>query len=266
MNFLQVCPLCVLHRQGRGRQDQCRLRGRGRIAEAGSRVLLVSTDPRPTWHVFGQGIGHRITRIAAVPGLDALEIDPDQAAAEYRDRILVPVQAFLSPADLASVTEQLSGACTTEIASFNEFTDLLAGTERTRGYDHVIFDTAPTGHTIRLLRLPGEWTKFIADGRGDTSCLGPMSGLEKSRSTYERALQALADPASTRLVLVARAQTGALTEAARTVDELAEAGVAASHLVINGLVPADPRHDRLADGSGCRRPPLSLTYRPSWLT
>lgn len=250
MNFLQGLPRYAFF-TGKGGVGKTSVACAAAVelAEAGSRVLLVSTDPASNvGHVFGQGIGHRITRIAAVPGLDALEIDPDQAAAEYRDRILVPVQAFLSPADLASVTEQLSGACTTEIASFNEFTDLLAGTERTRGYDHVIFDTAPTGHTIRLLRLPGEWTKFIADGRGDTSCLGPMSGLEKSRSTYERALQALADPASTRLVLVARAQTGALTEAARTVDELAEAGVAASHLVINGLVPADPRHDRLADG------------------
>ncbi|WP_028708628.1 arsenical pump-driving ATPase [Propionicicella superfundia] len=223
------------------------------LAGLGRRVLLVSTDPASNvGHVFGQEIGNSVTPIAAVAGLDGLEIDPEQAAAEYRERTLRPIRDYLSAADLASVTEQLSGACTTEIASFNEFTDLLADTETTCDYDHVVFDTAPTGHTIRLLKLPGEWTRFIDDGRGDTSCLGPMSGLEKSRSTYGRALAALADPGITRLVLVARAQQGALIEAARTVDELAEAGVAATHLVVNGVMPADPDHDPLAEAIRAR--------------
>ncbi len=218
------------------------------LADRGRRVLLVSTDPASNvGQVFGQPVGDRITPITVVPGLDALEIDPEEAAAQYRDRTLAPVRNFLSAADLAAVTEQLSGACTTEIASFNQFTDLLAGTDVTDGYDHVVFDTAPTGHTIRLLQLPGEWTRFIDDGKGDTSCLGPMSGLEKSRSTYGRALATLADPASTRLVLVARAQHSALTEAARTVDELAEAGVQATHLVVNGVMPSGADSDPLAD-------------------
>ncbi len=218
------------------------------LIDRGRRVLLVSTDPASNvGQVFGQSIGNRITPVSVVPGLDALEIDPEQAAADYRERTLAPVRDLLSAADLASVTEQLSGACTTEIASFNEFTDLLAGTDTASGYDHVIFDTAPTGHTIRLLQLPGEWTRFIDDGKGDTSCLGPMSGLEKSRATYGRALAALSDPGLTRLVLVTRAQSGALAEAARTVDELAEAGVTATHLVVNAVLPADPGHDRLAD-------------------
>ena len=218
------------------------------LADRGRRVLLVSTDPASNvGQVFGQPVGDRITPITVVPGLDALEIDPEEAAAQYRDRTLAPVRNFLSAADLAAVTEQLSGACTTEIASFNQFTDLLAGTDVTDGYDHVVFDTAPTGHTIRLLQLPGEWTRFIDDGKGDTSCLGPMSGLEKSRSTNGRALATLADPASTRLVLVARAQHSALTEAARTVDELAEAGVQATHLVVNGVMPSGADSDPLAD-------------------
>ena len=218
------------------------------LADRGRRVLLVSTDPASNvGQVFGQTVGDRISQISVVPGLDALEIDPEEAAAQYRDRTLAPVRDFLSAADLAAVTEQLSGACTTEIASFNQFTDLLAGTDATSGYDHVIFDTAPTGHTIRLLQLPGEWTTFIDAGLGDTSCLGPMSGLEKSRSTYGRALATLADPARTRLVLVARAQHSALTEAARTVDELAEAGVQATHLVVNGVMPYGADSDPLAD-------------------
>jgi arsenite-transporting ATPase len=221
-----------------------------RLAGQGLRVLLVSTDPASNvGHVFGQKIGNTITPVPAVPGLDALEIDPEQAAAEYRERTLAPVRDFLSAADLASVTEQLSGACTTEIASFNEFTSLLAGTAQARGYDHVIFDTAPTGHTIRLLKLPGEWTRFLDDGKGDASCLGPMSGLEKTRSSYEQALATLTDPARTRLVLVARAQDGALAEADRTIGELADAGATATatHLVINGLMPDDAGPDPLAD-------------------
>ena len=218
------------------------------LADRGHRVLLVSTDPASNvGQVFGQSVGDRTTPIAVVPGLDALEIDPEEAAVQYRDRTLAPVRDLLSAADLTAVTEQLSGACTTEIASFNQFTELLAGSEATSGYDHIVFDTAPTGHTIRLLQLPGEWTRFIDDGKGDTSCLGPMSGLEKSRSTYGRALATLADVASTRLVLVARAQRGALAEAARTVDELAEAGVQATHLVVNGIMPPSPDPDPLAD-------------------
>jgi arsenite-transporting ATPase len=218
------------------------------LADQGQRVLLVSTDPASNvGQVFGLEIGHKVTSVTDVPGLDALEIDPEQAADAYRERTLAPVRAFLSPQDLASVTEQLSGSCTTEIASFNEFTGLLADDAATSGYDHVIFDTAPTGHTVRLLQLPGEWTTFLDDGRGDSSCLGPMSGLDKTRASYANALAALADPRRTRLVLVARPQATSLDEAARTVDELASTGIQASHLVVNGILPAEATIDSLAD-------------------
>jgi arsenite-transporting ATPase len=143
------------------------------------------------------------------------------------------------------MTEQLSGSCTTEIASFNEFTDLLANPELTTAYDHVIFDTAPTGHTIRLLQLPGSWTDFLNEGKGDASCLGPLSGLEKQRATYARAVDALKDPLVTRLVLVSRAQKSSLAEAARTLSELATIDIACHNLVINGVLPADSGSDEL---------------------
>ena len=217
------------------------------LADAGQRVLLVSTDPASNvGQVFGLSIGATITPVPGVPRLDAIEIDPEQAADAYRERIVGPVRDLLPAAEIASITEQLSGSCTTEVASFNEFTALLADDTVIAGYDHVIFDTAPTGHTIRLLHLPGEWTDFLDAGKGDASCLGPMAGLDRARTTYATALHRLADPAWTRMVLVARAQTSSLAEAARTATELAEIGISDQRLVINAVLPPDPSGDRLA--------------------
>lgn len=209
------------------------------LAGAGRNVLLVSTDPASNvGQVFGASIGNTITAIPEVPGLHALEIDPEQAAEAYREKIVGPVRGLLPEAEIAAITEQLSGSCTTEIASFNEFTGILADATIGERYDHVLFDTAPTGHTIRLLQLPGDWTAFLDAGKGDASCLGPLSGLEKQRSTYAAAVAALADPTRTRLVLVARAQESSLAEAARTHEELARIGMTEQHLVVNGLMPA----------------------------
>ncbi|MDO5736451.1 MAG: arsenical pump-driving ATPase [Propionibacteriaceae bacterium] len=222
------------------------------LADRGRRVLLVSTDPASNvGQVFDTTIGNTITPIRSVPGLDALEIDPEEAAEAYRERILAPVANLLPAKDLQAITEQLSGSCTTEIASFNEFTELLSDTSMTEAYDHVIFDTAPTGHTIRLLQLPGEWTSFLDAGKGDASCLGPMSGLDKQRSTYRAALDALKDPRRTRLILVARAQESTLAELGRTQSELADAGIVATHLVLNGVLPDSEAGD-LADAIHAR--------------
>lgn len=208
------------------------------LAGAGRRVLLVSTDPASNvGQVFDQPIGNRMTPVVGVEGLDALEIDPESAAEQYRERILGPVRAALPASETASLTEQLSGSCTTEIASFNEFTGLLSDPTLVADYDHVLFDTAPTGHTIRLLKLPGDWTGFLDTGKGDASCLGPLSGLEKQRTLYGGAVTALADPSVTRLVLVARAQASSLAELARTAEELSETGIKPSNVVINGVLP-----------------------------
>ena len=200
-----------------------------RLADGGRSVLLVSTDPASNvGQVFGLSIGNRITAIPDVPGLAALEIDPQAAAQAYRDRIVGPVKGLLPDAVVRGIEEQLSGACTTEIAAFDEFTGLLVDSELVAGYDHIVFDTAPTGHTIRLLQLPGAWTGFLEAGKGDASCLGPLAGLDKQRAQYQAAVAALADSARTRLILVARAQSTTLREAARTHRELA-----ASALVTN---------------------------------
>lgn len=209
------------------------------LADAGRQVLLVSTDPASNvGQVFGITIGNQITAIPAVPRLAALEIDPQAAAQAYRDRIVGPVRGLLPEAVVKGIEEQLSGACTTEIAAFDEFTALLTDPALTSSYDHIVFDTAPTGHTIRLLQLPGAWTGFLEEGKGDASCLGPLAGLEKQRDQYKAAVACLADAARTRLILVARAQHSALREVARTHEELAAIGFQNQYLLINALLPA----------------------------
>jgi arsenite-transporting ATPase len=210
-----------------------------RLADGGRRVLLVSTDPASNvGQVFGMAIGNRITPIESVPGLAALEIDPQAAAQAYRDRLVGPIRGILPEAVVKGIEEQLSGACTTEIAAFDEFTALLTDEALLAGYDHLLFDTAPTGHTLRLLQLPGAWDQFLAAGKGDASCLGPLAGVQKQRDRYHAAVDTLADPQRTRMVLVARAQDSALSEAARTSRELGALGLRAQYLVLNGMLPA----------------------------
>ncbi|QAA13544.1 arsenical pump-driving ATPase [Klebsiella pneumoniae] len=208
------------------------------LAEQGKRVLLVSTDPASNvGQVFSQTIGNTILPVASVPGLSALVIDPQAAAQEYRARIVDPIKGILPDDVVNSINEQLSGACTTEIAAFDEFTGLLTDASLLTRFDHIIFDTAPTGHTIRLLQLPGAWSSFIESNPDGASCLGPMAGLEKQREQYSHAVQALSDPDRTRLVLVARLQKSTLQEVARTHDELAAIGLKNQYLVINGVLP-----------------------------
>ena len=209
-----------------------------RLAEQGKRVLLVSTDPASNvGQVFDQTIGNTILPVKSVPGLSALEIDPQAAAQQYRARIVDPIKGLLPDDVVNSISEQLSGACTTEIAAFDEFTGLLTDADLLTRFDHIIFDTAPTGHTIRLLQLPGAWSSFIESNPDGASCLGPMAGLEKQREQYTHAVEALSDPERTRLVLVARLQSSTLREVSRTHEELAAIGLNNQYLVINGVLP-----------------------------
>jgi len=194
-----------------------------------------------------------------------LEIDPQAAAQAYRDRIVGPVRGVLPETIVKGIEEQLSGACTTEIAAFDEFTALLTDSTLTAGYDHIVFDTAPTGHTIRLLQLPGAWSGFLEEGKGDASCLGPLAGLEKQRSQYKEAVDALADPERSRLILVARAQSSTLREVARTHQELDAIGLSQQYLVVNGILPeAEAAQDPLATAI-CQREQRALAEIPQAL-
>jgi len=218
------------------------------FAGRGKRVLLVSTDPASNiGQVFDITIGNTITEIPTVPGLFALEIDPQQAAEAYRERIIAPVRELLPDVEIAGITESLSGSCTTEIASFDEFTNLLTDTVAYGRYDTIIFDTAPTGHTIRLLQLPGSWTDFLSTGTGDASCLGPLSGLEKHREVYANAVTELTDRTRTRLVLVSRAQASSLVEIDRTFVELTGIGINSGYVVINGVLPEAAGDEPIAE-------------------
>jgi arsenite-transporting ATPase len=204
-------------------------------AEHGRRVLLVSTDPASNLdEVLQTPLSDKPTAIAHVPGLWALNIDPELAAANYRERMVNPYRGILPPAAIRSMEEQFSGGCTIEIAAFDAFAALLGGSTA-NDFDQVVFDTAPTGHTLRLLSLPSAWNEFLSTGNGANSCLGPLAGLEKNKQLYVSALAALTAPGRTTVYLVARPETSAFREAERTRLELAELGVLNLILAVNGV-------------------------------
>jgi arsenite-transporting ATPase len=206
-----------------------------KLVEAGKRVLLVSTDPASNLdEVLETKLTNQPTPIAGAPGLDAMNINPVEAAAAYRERLIGPMRGLLPEAALRSMEEQLSGSCTVEIAAFDEFSGLIGNPEAAKDYDHVIFDTAPTGHTLRLMSLAKAWDQFLDKNTSGTSCLGPLAGLEKQRVIYEATVKTLANATATTLVLVSRPQGAALREAERTSKELREIGVGNQCLVVNG--------------------------------
>lgn len=206
-----------------------------KLVDAGKRVLLVSTDPASNLdEVLETKLTNQPSPIAGAPGLDAMNINPVEAAAAYRERLIGPMRGLLPEAALRSMEEQLSGSCTVEIAAFDEFSGLIGNPAAAKDYDHVIFDTAPTGHTLRLMSLAKAWDQFLDKNTSGTSCLGPLAGLEKQRVIYEATVKTLADASATTLVLVSRPQGAALREAERTSKELRSIGVGNQCLVVNG--------------------------------
>ena len=207
-----------------------------KLAEFGKRVLLVSTDPASNLdEVLETKLTNKPTSIAGAPKLDAMNINPVEAATAYRERLIGPMRGLLPETALRSMEEQLSGSCTVEIAAFDEFSGLIGNPETTKDYDHIIFDTAPTGHTLRLMSLAKAWDQFLDKNTSGTSCLGPLAGLEKQRAVYEGTVKTLADASATTLVLVSRPQLAALREAERTSKELRALGVSNQCLIINGI-------------------------------
>jgi arsenite-transporting ATPase len=217
------------------------------LAGLGRRVLLVSTDPASNLdEVLGTPLASEPRPIAGVLGLFALNVDPEAAARTYRERVVGPYRGVLPDAAVRSIEEQLSGACTVEIAAFDEFSKLLGDPRGTEGFDHVVFDTAPTGHTLRLLELPAAWTGFLEANVGGTSCLGPLSGMLAQQGLYEGSRRALTDATRTAIVLVARPDVASLREAERARGELAALGITRQELVLNGIFHAADEGDALA--------------------
>ncbi|CAM8657949.1 Arsenical pump ATPase, ArsA/GET3 [Comamonadaceae bacterium] len=215
------------------------------LADSGRKVLLVSTDAASNLdEMLGITLANTPVPVPGVIGLSVLNIDPDNAAQSYRARVLAQMDPTSTEAERSQVQEQLSGACTTEIAAFDEFANLLRGDAA--GYDHVVFDTAPTGHTLRLLSLPKAWTGFLADNDRGASCLGPHSGMKMQEARFAQALQTLSDPAQTTVVLVTRPDVGAIAEAARTSLELQDLGLHNQRLAINGVFHANVAGDAVA--------------------
>ena len=208
------------------------------LADHGKRVLLVSTDPASNLQdVFSLALDRKGTEIPQAPGLFVANLDPIKAAEEYRESVVAAYRGVLPEAAIENMREQLSGSCTTEIAAFNEFSSFLTDEALNRRYDHIIFDTAPTGHTLRLLQLPSAWSGFIEQSKHGASCLGQLSGLADKRKLYETAVRTLSDGGKTTLLLVARLEETPLKEAERAAEELRGLGILRQVLILNAVAP-----------------------------
>lgn len=207
------------------------------LADSGKKVLLISTDPASNLQdVFSMALSNKPSPVTGVPHLTAANLDPMQAAAEYRESVIAPYRGKLPETVISNMEEQLSGSCTVEIAAFNEFSNFLTDKDTADHYDHIIFDTAPTGHTLRMLQLPSAWSGFISESTHGASCLGQLSGLENRKAIYRQAVDTLADGTRTTLLLVTRPETAPLKEAERASVELSSLGVKNQLLIINGLL------------------------------
>ena len=207
------------------------------LADSGKKVLLISTDPASNLQdVFSMELNNKGVPIPEVPNLTVANLDPIEAAAEYRESVVAPYRGKLPDSVITNMEEQLSGSCTVEIAAFNEFSSFITDNEVQQKYDHIIFDTAPTGHTLRMLQLPSAWSNFISESTHGASCLGQLSGLESKKAIYKQAVETLADGARTMLILVARPEAAPLKEARRASAELKALGVCNQVLVVNGVL------------------------------
>jgi len=216
------------------------------LADAGKKVMLISTDPASNLQdVFNTELNNKGISIKDVPNLVVANFDPVEAAAEYRESVIAPYRGKLPEVVLINMEEQLSGSCTVEIAAFNEFSSFITDEKAAVIYDHIIFDTAPTGHTLRMLQLPSAWSNFISDNTHGASCLGQLSGLESKKEVYKNAVQNLADGKKTTLILVTRPEPSPLNEAQRASKELQEIGVSNQVLIINGVI--EEHDDYLSD-------------------
>lgn len=207
------------------------------LADEGKKVLLISTDPASNLQdVFETELDGKAKPIKGVDNLEVINLDPLEAAHNYKESVVGPFRGKLPDSVIENMEEQLSGSCTVEIAAFNEFSNFITNSKLNTDYNHIIFDTAPTGHTLRMLQLPSAWTDFISESTHGASCLGQLSGLDTKKETYKKAVENLSDKSLTTLVLVTRPDKTPLNEVARASKELSEIGIKNQILVINGVL------------------------------
>jgi len=241
------------------------------LADQGKKVLLVSTDPASNLQdVFGISLTSKGTPIQEVPNLVVANLNPEEAAKAYKESVIAPYKGKLPASVLQNMEEQLSGSCTVEIAAFNEFSNFITDEKTQIEYDHILFDTAPTGHTLRMLQLPSAWSNFISESTHGASCLGQLSGLESKKEVYKNAVSTLADGKLTTLILISRPEYSPLQEAERASRELKELGVHNQLLVVNGVLELDIENDEIADKlyakqqEALRNIPESLRETPTY--
>lgn len=234
------------------------------LADEGKKVLLISTDPASNLQdVFETELDGKAKPIKGVDNLEVINLDPLEAAYNYKESVVGPFRGKLPDSVIENMEEQLSGSCTVEIAAFNEFSNFITNSKLNRDYDHIIFDTAPTGHTLRMLQLPSAWTDFISESTHGASCLGQLSGLEAEKETYKKAVENLADKSLTTLALVTRPDKTPLNEVARASKELSEIGVKNQILVINGVLE---NYDDALSENIFNKQKLALENMPEMLT
>ena len=216
------------------------------LADNGKKVVLIRTDPASNLQdVFGLEPDNKGVSIPTLPDLTVANLDPLTAAAEYREKVISPYRGKLPESIIQNMEEQLSGSCTVEIAAFNEFSEFITNTEMQQKYDFIIFDTAPTGHTLRMLQLPSAWSNFISESTHGASCLGQLSGLESKKSIYKKAVDTLSDKDMTTLIIVTRLERAPLKEAERASAELCDIGICNQLLLINGIL--NSHNDLISD-------------------
>lgn len=234
------------------------------LADEGKKVLLISTDPASNLQdVFETELDGKAKPIKGVDNLEVINLDPLEAAHNYKESVVAPFRGKLPDSVIESMEEQLSGSCTVEIAAFNEFSNFITNSKLNTDYSHIIFDTAPTGHTLRMLQLPSAWTDFINESTHGASCLGQLSGLEAKKETYKKAVENLSDKSLTTLVLVTRPDKTPLNEVARASKELSEIGIKNQILVINGILE---NYDDDLSESIFNKQKLALENMPDMLT
>lgn len=233
------------------------------LADSGKKIMLISTDPASNLQdVFDTELNNKGVPIKGVPNLIVANFDPEEAAAEYRESVIAPYRGMLPEAAITNMEEQLSGSCTVEIAAFNEFSGFITDEKAAAEYDRIIFDTAPTGHTLRMLQLPSAWSNFISESTHGASCLGQLAGLESKKEVYKNAVENLADEKKTTLILVSRPEPSPLKEAGRASKELQDIGVNNQVLIINGVLE---EHDDYLSSAIYEKQQNALKYMPEGL-